>query len=241
MLKNKNTGFRSYEFDDESDALEPLSTSGNDSWMVAYLDLMTLLLALFIVMGAISHSKAGISLQGQSVVEKDSAQQGVPKTLDATVERQDKKEGMAEELNKIIGNNALGGVMSIKASPGLIRLQMKAKLLFPIGQADMSTAGVEAVQKVAELFKEHATTIEVEGHSDNVPISGGPYPSNWSLSAARAVSVVEKLIEYGVPATKLHATGYADTKPLTSNLTAEGRAKNRRVEFVVEMGSQHNK
>jgi chemotaxis protein MotB len=74
----------------------------------------------------------------------------------------------------------------------------------------------------------------VEGHTDNVPIRTAQFPSNWELSAARAVMVVRVLSElYGVPADHLAAVGRADTRPVTANLDVEQRAKNRRVEVII--------
>jgi len=77
--------------------------------------------------------------------------------------------------------------------------------------------------------------VRVEGHTDNVPISTSQFPSNWELSATRAVTVVRTLSEqYGVQANHLTAVGHADSRSLTDNLTPESRAKNRRVEIVVQ-------
>lgn len=211
----------------------------SESWMIAYLDLMTLLLALFIVMGALSHTKAGVNLQGHHEAIKESEIAGKPMVKDATVQRQGQNKGLEDALRKVIGSNSLGGVMDIKVQPGFIRLQMDARLLFPVSVAKMKLEGQQALKNVAALFKDNTANIEVEGHSDNVPISGGMYQSNWALSAARAVSVVEALVRMGVPRDKLHASAYADTRPLMSNATAEGRAKNRRVEFIIEMGPEY--
>ncbi|MDQ6967572.1 MAG: OmpA family protein [Mariprofundaceae bacterium] len=213
----------------------------NDSWMIAYLDLMTLLLALFIMMGALSHAKAGISLQGKSEAVKKSEMTGKPITVDATIKRQGQNKGMEEDLRKVIGSNSLGGVMAVKSQPGLLRLQMDARLLFPVGKANMKLEGQQALKDVAELFKDNANAIDVEGHTDNVPMNSTQFQSNWSLSSARAVSVVEALIKLGIPASKLHATAYADTHPIASNATEQGRAKNRRVEFVIEMGPEYSR
>jgi len=212
----------------------------SESWMVAYLDLMTLLLAFFVVMGALSHAKAGVNLQGKQESIKESEIAGKPLTLDATVQRQGQNKGLEEALRKVIGSNSLGGVMDVKVQPGFIRLQMDARLLFPVGASKIRPDGEKALRHVALLFQDNNSNIEVEGHSDNVPINGGgTYGSNWALSAARAVSVVEALVRMGVPKGKLHASAYADTRPLASNASPEGRAKNRRVEFIVEMGPEY--
>ena len=128
--------------------------------------------------------------------------------------------------------------MDVKVSPGQIRLQMHASMLFGAGEADLNESAETPLQDLVKLLHSYPGRIEVAGHSDNIPISGGRYHSNWELSSARAASVVESLIEIGIPAFRLHATGHADTRPIMSNDTPEGRAKNRRVEFIVEMGPE---
>jgi chemotaxis protein MotB len=78
--------------------------------------------------------------------------------------------------------------------------------------------------------------LRVEGHTDSIPIIGKlteKYPTNWELSTARSSAVVRYLIELGAPKEKLAAVGYADARPIASNSTVEGRAKNRRVEFII--------
>jgi chemotaxis protein MotB len=75
--------------------------------------------------------------------------------------------------------------------------------------------------------------IQIEGHTDNVPISNPAFPSNWELSSARAGSVVRLLVEQGVPPARLVAIGYADNKAIDTNATPEGRARNRRVNVLI--------
>ena len=208
-----------------------------DTWMVSYLDLVTLLLSLFILMGTLNAPKAGIQVQSTSE-SMNAKNEEVPVSLNATVKRQGQREGLEEELNRIIGSNSLGGVMDVKVSPGQIRLQMHASMLFGTGEASLAESAGEPLRDLAKLLQNYPGRVEVAGHSDNIPVTGGRYRSNWELSSARAASVVETLIELGIPASRLHATGHADTRPITSNASAEGRAKNRRVEFIVEMGPE---
>jgi len=208
-----------------------------DGWMVAYLDLMTLLLALFIIMGAISHSKAGVKMQAPSSPQNTAAQ-GAPVSDNATVQRQGQKEGMEKSIQRILGSNALGGVMDYKMSPGQIRLQMHANLLFDAAGAKLSKKAKRTLKNIARVLDNYQGTIEVAGHTDNIPLTKGRFHSNWELSSARAASVVEALIGLGIAQNRLSATGYADTRPVASNATSQGRAKNRRVEFIVNMGPE---
>jgi len=216
---------------------EYVSNVTNDGWMVAYLDLMTLLLALFIVAGAISHSKAGIKMQDPASPQK-TAMQGVPVSDNATIKRQGQKQGMEENMQRILGSNSLGGVMDYKLSPGLVRLQMHASMLFKAGDSKLSDKALHTLGRVARLLQGYKSKVEVAGHTDNIPLPPGRFRSNWDLSSARAAAVVEALIGLGISPDRLHAAGYSDTRPMASNATALGRAKNRRVEFILEMGPE---
>jgi chemotaxis protein MotB len=86
---------------------------------------------------------------------------------------------------------------------------------------------------IIDLLANNRLMISVEGHTDNIPISTAQFPSNWELSAARAISVVRLLQQRGIDGQRLRAIGYADSLPLQSNDTAEGRAVNRRVNLVL--------
>lgn len=208
-----------------------------DTWMVSYLDLVTLMLSLFILMGTLNAPKSGIQVQDNSETISAKSEEA-PVTMDATIKRHGEHDGLEEELNRIIGSNSLGGVMDVKVAPGQIRMQMRDSVLFAIGEANLSESASGPLKDLARLLQVYPGRIEVAGHSDNIPVTGGRYRSNWELSTARAASVVESLIALGIPAYRLHATGHADTRPITENDTPEGRAKNRRVEFVVEMGQE---
>jgi chemotaxis protein MotB len=227
---------RSHILDDPEEKRESRDMM-QDTWMVSYLDLVTLMLSLFILMGTLNAPKSGIQVQSTSD-GMNAENQETPVSMDATIKRQGQRQGLEEDLNRIIGSNSLGGVMDVKVSPGQIRLQMHASMLFGPGEANLNESASVPLKDLVKLLQDYPGRVEVAGHSDNVPISGGRYRSNWELSSARAASVVESLIEIGIPASRLHATGYADTRPIMTNTTPEGRAKNRRVEFIVEMGSE---
>ncbi|MDQ6996270.1 MAG: OmpA family protein [Mariprofundus sp.] len=216
---------------------DQIQTITNDGWMVAYLDLMTLLLALFIIMGAVSHAKAGIKIQAPSSPQK-TATVGTSVSDNATIQRQGQREGMEENIRRILGSNSLGGVMDFKMSPGQIRLQMDASLLFKVGQEQMDKKALIPLKNLVKVLQSYSGKIEVAGHTDSTPLRKNNDQSNWELSTMRATSVVKALIDLGIEQGRLHAAGYADTRPIASNATAEGRAKNRRVEFIIAMGPE---
>jgi len=230
---------RSHILADPEEHLEEASNQDvtHDGWMVAYLDLMTLLLALFIIMGAVAHSKAGLKMQSPSSPQKQAAQ-GVPVSENATIKRQGQRQGQEKSVQRILGSNSLGGVMDYKVSPGQVRLQMHASMLFDAAGTHLNKQSMRMLKNIAHVLNNYQGKVEVAGHTDNIPLTHGRYKSNWELSSARAAAVVEALIDLGIPQQRLRATGYADTMPLASNATRAGRAKNRRVEFIVEMGPE---
>ncbi len=118
---------------------------------------------------------------------------------------------------------------------GLIIRLLTDKVLFDSGQIDIHPAAAELLRHIAQLVLGSgiANPIRIEGHTDNVPLSGGRFYDNWGLSAGRAVAVLEQFKAAGVPEHRMSVAGYADTEPIAPNSTAAGRALNRRVEVVV--------
>lgn len=118
---------------------------------------------------------------------------------------------------------------------GLVIRVLTDSLLFTSGSATLESQGDPLLAEVADLVNvDQVHPVSVEGNTDSVPIQGGQFPSNWELSAARASTVVRFLISRGVDPERLSATGYADLHPIASNATAAGRARNRRVEIVLQ-------
>jgi chemotaxis protein MotB len=117
---------------------------------------------------------------------------------------------------------------------GLVIRVLTDELLFASGQATLSGRATGLLEEVGGLLNIDQThPIDVEGNTDNVPIHSSTFPSNWELSTARASTVVRFLIGRGVSPHRLSATGNADQRPFVSDLTAGGRARNRRVEIVL--------
>jgi chemotaxis protein MotB len=114
-----------------------------------------------------------------------------------------------------------------------LRLNLSEEILFPSGSAALNSSGTAVLTKVSRRLVELPHTIAVEGHTDDVPVARR-YASNWELAAARASSVVRLMIELGVEPTRLKAVSRAEFAPVASNETAEGRAKNRRIEIQLD-------
>jgi chemotaxis protein MotB len=121
---------------------------------------------------------------------------------------------------------------------GLTITMLSDGVVFAPGSAELQGGGRALIEQLAPVLDSTGNVIEVVGHTDSRPVSGGPYPSNWELSTARAGSVARYLIEQlGLPPNRVRTSGVADTQPIASNETAEGRSRNRRVEITVLAGS----
>jgi chemotaxis protein MotB len=128
--------------------------------------------------------------------------------------------------------------VQIQQLQGQLKVTIVNEILFPEGGWELNKAGEQTLEKIVPTLKTlQGQRIEVDGFTDNVPI--GPelksrFPSNWELSTARATDVVRFLVAKGVNSNLLSATGFGDTQPVASNDTAQGRAKNRRIELVLK-------
>jgi chemotaxis protein MotB len=126
------------------------------------------------------------------------------------------------------------GKLKVKVVDGRMVLQLQTDILFSSGSAKLSDIGKTTLAQVGKLLSEIPDRrFQVEGHTDNVPINTSTYPSNWELASARAINVVTAMVGAGMPANRLSAAAFADTRPTHSNDTEEGRAQNRRIEIVL--------
>jgi chemotaxis protein MotB len=125
------------------------------------------------------------------------------------------------------------GQIEIEQLRSGLRLNLSEEILFPSGSASLNASGQAVLRKVGRRLLELSHSIVVEGHTDDVPVARS-YPSNWELAAARASSVVRLLSELGVEPTRLKVVSRGEFMPVASNDTAEGRAKNRRIEIQLD-------
>lgn len=193
-----------------------------DPWLLSYADLVTNLLAFMVVLV----SMAGISFQSMEAIE------GVFTQLDPNMPPPLTK--LSHEIEQLAEAEGLGGKVEAALDTEGLAIQLQDRILFPSGVATLSPDGQELVKKLANLLKRlpDRYKVDVEGHTDDVPIATARFKSNWDLSAARALTVRQDLEMYGVPDDRLSITAYADTRPAKSregeNLD-ERRRRNRRV------------
>ncbi|MEM7137655.1 MAG: OmpA family protein [Myxococcota bacterium] len=126
------------------------------------------------------------------------------------------------------------GKLKVRIVRNKMVIELPEAVLFPSGRAKLKQDGVKILAEVGPVLASlGGRSFQVGGHTDNVPIKTKRFPSNWQLSGARAIDVTQLLIEYGVPADRISAAAYADTQPVASNDTKEGRAQNRRIEIAL--------
>jgi chemotaxis protein MotB len=128
-----------------------------------------------------------------------------------------------------------GDDVQIRVKNGKLYISMAENLLFRSGSASLDAEGKNALKKLSTVLNNNAAyDIIVEGHTDNVPVKAGPFKDNWDLSTARAMTIVRLLtVDYKVTSSRFTVSGKASFDPVAPNTTAEGRAKNRRTEFVI--------
>jgi chemotaxis protein MotB len=137
---------------------------------------------------------------------------------------------MSEKFKSLID----AGTLEITFRRGRAIVTLPASVLFDSGSAELSESGAKTVAEVAKILRSvPKRRYVVAGHTDNVP-AVKEYKSNWSLSTARAVTVLEAMVRAGLPSPSLSAAGYAEFDPVASNSSAAGRQKNRRIEVVLE-------
>lgn len=125
------------------------------------------------------------------------------------------------------------GTLKVKIVDGKMVVSLGSDILFPSGSAQLSEKGTEAIKAVTtQLASITGRDFQVEGHTDNVQMKSENY-SNWDLATARALSVLKIMTANGMPANRISAAGFADTKPIANNATSQGKAQNRRIEIVV--------
>lgn len=219
----------------------PRSHSGvsRDRWLLSYADFITLLFALFATMYAMSRVddgkylrvaeglhqalnpkdtvplKAGVLPGGQALMVQDQ------NNARAIIERD-----MAEELRS-------GRMELLEDARGLV-LSIPEASAFPSGSADLSDVAKAAVTRLATSLRDSSSGLLIEGHTDDTPMHSARFASNWELSTARAIAVVQWLVEHDqFPPNRLSAAGYGEYRPRVPNETPQTRARNRRVDIVI--------
>ena len=138
-----------------------------------------------------------------------------------------------DNLQKALGPEIADGQIGLRQTSRGMEVDISASALFNEGDDKLQGDAKQTLQKLAEVLSRENKAIEVQGHTDNVPIKNAKFPSNWELSSGRAGSVVRTLAAYGVPESRMTAVGMAANQPVVPNDTPEHRAQNRRVSITI--------
>jgi chemotaxis protein MotB len=234
----------------------------HERWLVTYADMLTVLMALFIVMFALSvvdkqkfqkfaegmngdlgngasllEGGPGLQQAGNTTIDLQSAitalNEKQSRQQAATQERDDLERARQKILQALVAKHMQDKVRFELDERGLVVTVVTDDVLFALGSATLRPEGNAVLDAIAPALTALPNQVTVEGHTDDLPISGR-FASNWELSAERATSVLRYLLDtHRVPAKRLAAAGYADQRPLTPNISGAARSANRRVEVIV--------
>ena len=204
-------------------------------WAVTYGDLMSYLMIFFLMLFSFSIARTDKSKNRkyeESLVNIQKSFGG--KTDEARLERakaQENESKVESSLKESMATGEISNLVQIQSNERKVKLVLTEGVLFASGSADLKDPAKKVLAPIAAELKKVPNDIIIEGHTDNVPVKGGRYSSNWELSMARAYSVLLFFSEQGIPEKHLAGIGYGEHHPVSDNTTPEGRARNRRIEI----------
>ncbi len=220
-------------------------------WIVTFADLMTLLLVFFVLlytMSSLNMEKFKRAIKSIQInLGETNPKVGLlelvnmPETANSSFVIENltglktREQEVMKTINEFIDGTKQSENIRVNSMAGAIIVQIRGKMLFNSGSSELNGAAAPVLGEIIDIIQIYPEyNVNIKGHTDDMPISTSQYPSNWELSAVRATSVLKHLISSGVDPLRLTATGYADLFPIVPNNTPENRARNRRVEFVLE-------
>lgn len=233
-----------------------LEKKGSPAWMTTYSDMVTLLLTFFVLLYSFSSIDADkwqrlvVAFTGDtSIFEQKSElhinqqQAGLDEITQLQQQLKDFQE-LYEKLKAYVESSELDTKILLNKTDNEIQIRFTDNVLFDSGKANLKDEALEILSKITVAIRTYEQSIQmirIEGHTDNVPINTAEFPSNWELSTARAVTVLKFLIQnQNLSPEMLSAVGYGEYHNIAGNDTAEGRAKNRRVDFVIARSADKN-
>ena len=226
----------------------------HERWLVSYADFITLLFAFFVVLFATGQSdkrkKAELAVSIQSafnelgifdahtnlrLLEHAAGNSGYSPSqpvIQSAVPLDEPKLVLEQQLEAAARAEISSGVIAIHDSPNGLVVSLQEAGFFDSGAVGIRASAVPVLNRIAAVLPESA--LRVEGHTDDVPIHTAQFASNWELSSSRASSIARLLLLHpNIHADRMSVAGYAEYHPVASNATAEGRARNRRVDIVL--------
>jgi len=236
-------------------AEDPEPPANHERWIVSYADMVTLLWALFVVLYAISDSNPRkLLIVSQSIDRAFNV--GILSGATSGSPIFDTGGGLAPGFDEVRSKNFaaisaslddfsakkdISSKVQVKMDTDSVVISLSDNLLFDSGSAELRPGSQDVLLAVADEVRELPNPLRIEGHTDNVPVNNPDFATNWELSSARASTVLRFLNEEGgIPLSRLLGAFFADTRPIASNSTAEGRALNRRAAIVIVYPTQED-
>ncbi|MGI6175446.1 MAG: OmpA/MotB family protein [Christensenellales bacterium] len=238
-----------YEYDDDDDldfdldGENDLEDGEGEGWLTSYSDMITDLLAIFVILFSFAMLSQGkfkdtggvdIPVSESIVLMQEEA------SMDARQKLEERSDHLVEAMNDYFEKSGLSEDVSVVSQESnMVMLRMADSVLFESGDSSITPDAEKILDDISGVLQEHMGIIKIvriEGHTDNRPIRTARFESNWELSADRAVKVLRELLErFPQKAHKFAASGYGEYHPVEDNDTPQGRAKNRRVDFFIEL------
>lgn len=214
--------------------------AGMNRWLLTYADMITLLLAFFIVLYAISQvdkykydtlvRTLRQVLTGEKPVPTNSTS---PLSIPAATLEQQKLMQLAKEITAAVKAAGLSQDVAVTIATEGVRISFINGVLFDVGHASIRPEALTVLNQIAVILDSVPNDVIVEGYTDNLPIDTSKYRSNWELAAIRSTTILEYLVGRGLDPTRFAAEAFGQYRPLASNSTAAGRQMNRRVDVLV--------
>ena len=224
-----------------------------DEWLGTYSDCVTLLMTFFVLLYSMSTvdvqkvqaiSEAFSIMSGKSadsILQYDMYQGSQPvlggeSKVENTIEQSEHldEKTMYEEIKEYVEQNQLNSTIDVAQDKNGVVLQLRDNILFDSAKANLTDGSKEVLDKINTLISTMPNSIQIEGHTDNVPISNSQYEDNLELSSARAASVVRYFTqEKGQLPSRFSAVGCGESRPKLENTTEENKAQNRRVNILI--------
>ncbi|MBM7865713.1 OmpA family protein [Heliobacterium gestii] len=224
----------------------------DESWLIPYADILTLLLALFIVMFAVSQvdtkkfealkkamesvfkGGSGLMANSSAVPSEGTSDSSTDAALMEALKEAQELQEAKNRIDQYIEEKGLKNQVETNLVREGLQISFRDAALFDSGKADLKRDALPALDLIASTLHNMPNEVRIAGHTDNLPISTAEFPSNWDLSAKRALNVMKHILndKQNNPV-KFTAVGYGEYHPKASNNTPEGRAQNRRVEVLI--------
>lgn len=235
---------------------KPEAAPNHERWLVSYADFITLMFAFFVMMYANSKTDQDRAQQISEAFRQALSEGRLSQTIAKLVRREEqpsepklaappsdppKPSGQVVELlpslrqlNEQLEKEIEAGRLEVRLDRRGLIISLREAAFFPSGADAVEPSTLPTLGLIAAELKRTPNPIRLEGHTDSIPISNARFRSNWDLSAARGIAILNLFADrFGIPAERMAIAGFSDTAPVASNETAEGRARNRRVDIVV--------